>query len=204
MANDVMAPLLLVPEFTTLYAIDLFDYCCSSDKTFTSQKSDIKNILINGNDDGSYPRSINEQYSDTRCTHYLESPSIIISESDDGTAWRLCFNYNKKIRNIVLYHHRNFLIFWPEEIKDISHVMMMGSFAWVGFIKKDCTILLQMLKERTIKPFCLYALHFLHSHFPVQLTILDGHDRDGTKIAMIKIDTMDNFENQIYGDPDDI
>ena len=50
MAHDIMSPLLLVPNVKTIYSIDSFDPCFSSDKTWEGQKQDIKQVLTQGND----------------------------------------------------------------------------------------------------------------------------------------------------------
>ena len=38
MADDIMSPLLLLPDISTIYVIDMFDRYYSSDGTFNSQK----------------------------------------------------------------------------------------------------------------------------------------------------------------------
>ena len=197
MAYDIMSPLLLVPDFDILYVIDMFDRCYASDtKTFKRQKQDIKDILINGNDDNSHSKKIHENYSHIRMVHYLETPSTIIDESDDGYTWRLKFNYNDKVRELIFFHHRNFLIEWPSEIQNISHIMCMGAYAWDNFPEQGA--ILEMFKNRTTKPFWFYALHFMHEHFPEFIHIYNGKEREGKKIAKVKIDSMDNFKELVY------
>ena len=44
MVYDIMAPLLLVPNLTTLFVIDIFDHHFSKDGTWSGQKEDIKEI----------------------------------------------------------------------------------------------------------------------------------------------------------------
>lgn len=200
MANDIMSPLLLVPDFDILYVIDKFDFHFSSDrKTFKRQKQDIKDVLIEGSDKTSFWKIFHEEDSHIRCTHYLETPSTIIDESDDGTVWRLKFNYNDKIRELVFYHHRDFLIEWPIEIQNISHIMCMGALSWTTFVEKDCTILLKILEERTLKPFYFYALHFMHKHFPKWFIVMNGNERNGIKVARTQIKNMSKWEKKIYG-----
>lgn len=185
MADDIMTPLLLVPNVTTIYVIDLFDSFFSSKFTFESQKDDIRKVLANGSDEH---------------TNRLKCPSTFISDVDDGTTWRFQFQYGEQLINLVLYHHRNFLIEWPSEIQNISHVMMMGSFSCNSFKENDCTTLLQMLETRTTKPFKLYALWFNHKHFPHNTRVKWNRMEIEDRIAMIDIERTDhnNWIHQIY------
>lgn len=186
MADDIMSPLLLVPNLTILYVIDKFDSYFSPDSTFDSQKNDIINALSNGSDLDKRSRKI---YNDDS-VHFLEGKSKIISNIDDGKVWRLQFEYMDKIRNLIYYHHRDFLEEWPNEIMNITHVMTMGSFGWYCFKMQDydCQILKSMLHSRTSKSFNFYALWFTHDHFSYKITIKCGKERDGTEIGMITID----------------
>ena len=58
MAGDIMAPLLLNPNVKTIYVISKFMSHFSSKGTWTSQKDDIRQILVNGNDNNTYSRDI--------------------------------------------------------------------------------------------------------------------------------------------------
>lgn len=187
MADDIMPPLLLVPDLTTLYVIDKFDKRFSPDSTFYSQKNDIFNTLSNGSDLDKRSRKIYNDNDDS--LHFLEGKSKIISNVDDGNVWRLQFEYMNKIRNLIYYHHRDFLEEWPSEIIDIKHVMTMGSFGWYCFKMReyDCKVLKSMLHSRTSKSFNFYALWFTHAHFQYKITINCGKERNGTEIGMITI-----------------
>ena len=201
MADDIMAPLLLVPKFETLYVIDLFDSCFSSDKTWESQKDNIREILFSGNDACSYKR---KDYSDPHFfsknldeIHYLNGPSNIISDYDDGIVWKLSFIYDHKKRDLIYYHHRNFLVEWPNEIVDVGHVMVIGSFSWDQFEKEyiyndDPSVLIKMLEFRTNTPFLFYASHFNHKHFTETVTIKHGSDQHGSKISILQIQDTKN------------
>jgi len=201
MAYDIMAPLLLVPNLTTLYVIDKFDTFFSPDGTFEGQKRDIVNILINGSDIDSHSRKIFMEESND--IHYLENKAKIISEKDDGKVWRLKFEYMDQVRNLVFYHHRDFLEEWPVEIVNVRHVMVMGSFGWYCFRMGDydCSKALKsMLKERTTESFRFYALWFTHKHFPYKTVVKCGKERQGTEIGIVEVTEKENpkWIRQIY------
>ena len=205
MADDIMSPLLIVPDLTTLFVIDLFDKCFSKDKTWKSQKEDIKEILTNGSDINSHGRQVTIKCNDDDTIHYLKDKAKILKDNDNGSVWKLKFKYDNIVRNLIFYHHRNFLIKWPEDIINIKHVIMIGAFCWEGFIENDCTVLLSMLKTRTIIPYYIYALTFNHKHFPEHL-ILDhlGVYKEEYEASRMQISDMsyENWIEQIYR-PDD-
>ena len=159
------------------------------------KKNNIKQILSSGTNKGIKLLSYHVENPD-----YLKHKSIILSDIDDGTVWRLKFKYGPRIIELVSYHHRNFLLKWPIEITKIKHVMMMGSLSWDSFEEDDCTILLQMLETRTIKPFKLYALWVFHKHFPYSWRVLYGLTKDEDAVAMIDIVNTDynGWIEQIY------
>ena len=77
--------------------------------------------------------------------------------------------------------------------------MCIGAYAWNKFPEEG--IILEMFRNRTIKPFHFYASHFMHQHFPEFILIRTGKEREGSKIAKVKIDNMDNFKELVY-EPD--
>lgn len=127
MANDIMSPLLLVPDFDIVYVICKLDRAFAKDKTWEGQKEDIKQILESGNNECSFSRGVYLKYDEDTPVYYLEGASKIIKESDDGYCWRLDFIYDRKPRELVYYHHREFIAEWPKEIYQIDHVMSMGA-----------------------------------------------------------------------------
>jgi hypothetical protein len=201
MADDIMAPLLLVPELTTLFVIDKFDHHFSKDKTWKGQKEDIKEILINGSDMNSHTRQVNIKCYDYDTIHYLDGKSTIVEDIDNGSVWKLKFKYKNFERRLIYYHHRDFLIKWPKDIIDIKHIMMMGAFSWDSFDTKNSKILISMLETRAIPPYYLYALSFNHTHFPEHM-YLDyyGKYKEERMVAKIKIEDMSykNWIEQIY------
>ena len=201
MANDIMSPLLLAPNLLKLYVISKFDNAFCSGGTWESQMQDIRNYLTNGNDKGSYSydlfikayvvlfpkKKLCKDY------HYLEGPSTIISEEYDDTVWRLKFLYNDQERELIYYHHRDFLTTWPEDITNISHIMGQGSVDTDVINKKEGLTFRKMFEERTTEVFYYYALYFSHKHFD-KLIIKGGQQRDGTEIGKCKVDKKIGIE----------
>src|SRR5437762_9108983 len=103
MAGDIMLPLLVVENLTTLFVIDKFDPCYSKDKTWKGLKEDIKDVLSNGSDENSRSRKIHVEDHWNKSIHYLETKSIITLDVDDGSVWRLKFIYNRKERELIYY-----------------------------------------------------------------------------------------------------
>ena len=81
MAGDIMSPLLLVPDFDTLFVIDLFDPCFSSEGSWKSQKDDIRRILLDGSDENSWSRALYNR-QEKPSIHYLAGKSEIIDENE--------------------------------------------------------------------------------------------------------------------------
>src|SRR4051812_46026329 len=111
MAEDIMSPLLLVPDLEVIFVIDLFDEAYSSDKTFEGQKNDLKRTLLDGNDESShvriaYNRRAKWNHPLFRNVHVLPSTGEILSESDDGNVWRLTFRYCNRDIKLIFFHHR--------------------------------------------------------------------------------------------------
>ena len=212
MAEDIMAPLLINPDVSTIFVIDEFDFAYSSNGTWEAQKDGVRRFLLNGSDEDSHSRLtftkdpndlpihlkwIGPRDFDDKSIHYLKSKSVITGDDDDGKVWRLSFEYDGRPVQLVYYHHRNFLKEWPSEIKDIGQVLVMGAFYWGGFVKPDdpkygSETIICMLETRTMKPFKFYALAFNHKHFPEKIVIKCGLERKGTEIAMITIDSTDD------------
>lgn len=165
MALDIMGPLLLVPNLTKLYAIDLFDEAYSPDGTFRGQQQEIRNYLLRGNDEGSFSRGIYDEVGEGP-THFLKGPSTITSDTDDGVAWRLDFLYDNIPRQLIFFYERNFQLEWPQEIKGISDVMMMGSGGTSLLHEPESALLVEMFATRTTSPFAFYPLWWDHKHFP--------------------------------------
>jgi hypothetical protein len=191
MADDIMAPLLLVPDVDTLFVIDIFDAAFSRDETLQGQRADIKQVLTQGSDDGTYARRVFTSKELAHVVHTLPGRAEIVAESDDpATAtWRLSFFYQGKQRELVVFNKRNFVRQpWPEAVCDIGVVLTMGAFAWRDTRHGDLSVFVRMMATRTRPVFDYYALHFLHEYLPNQCLLKCGKERLGTKIAFATVD----------------
>lgn len=106
----------------------------------------------------------------------LEGPTVIVSEEDDkkNQVWRVKFIYLGKERELVYYYYRNFLQPWPEEIKNISHVISVGTYGYNNIISKERynnwvykespmpDVLHEMLETRTT-PNAIYYEHAINT-----------------------------------------
>ena len=212
MGSNIMYPLLIMPDLDNIYVIDEGDICFQRDRTFEGLKEDVCEILTRGDDKNSHSRGIYmnclEKGNDTwyeydhledelkECPqenhiHYLEGPSKILKNEDDGNIWRLDFIYDGKERHLVHYHGRNFLEEWPEEIQMVSHVICIGSFGWKYLSKSISDIVSQeeqetivrMLDDRTTSSFIFTALAFNHLFFPEHYILKHGNHRNGDRLA---------------------
>lgn len=170
MADDIMAPLLLVPDIVTLYVIDKFDFCFSPDGTWNGQKEDIVNTLKSGD--------------------HLKTQSKILSNKDNGKIWKLKFMYDNREINLIFYHHRDFIIEeWPDVVKDVSHVISIGSYLWLSETVDDDVI--SMLNKRTTKHFWIYADGYNHLHFQEFVRLKDDRDYTDRKIAKAQFNNIE-------------
>ena len=100
---------------------------------------------------------------------------------------------NDQERELIYYHHRDFLATWPEEITNISHIMGQGSVDTDVINKIKGLTFRKMFEERTTEVFYYYALYFSHKHFD-KLIIKCGKERDGTEIGKCKVDKKIGIE----------
>lgn len=161
MADDILSPLLLVPDFTHLYVIDSFDSAFAENCTWEGQMQDIKNILLAGNDEKSHHRWVHLHYKKEWPVTSLDGPCKIISESLTDKCWTLSFVYNGVQRELIYFFRRNFYNIWPEEINNINHFMSMGAVCIRDKADQlvEEPILFKILKERTVSN-CLYYDHY--------------------------------------------
>jgi len=220
MKNDIMTPLLMVPDFTTLYAIDTSNRCGCSDlivweEQWEYHKRDIKQILTDGSDEFSmlrrrwikYTEKCLENYNklveendpdkddvwfldnlknvDLEEIHYLKSKATILHEFESDIVWILKFMYDGKERELVYYHHANYLNYWPTRIENVSHLFVINALRISQIDNPHFKTLRKMIKERTIAPLTVYAdgKHPDHHDFGEILTVKNGWWRNGTKIA---------------------
>ena len=155
MADDIVTPMLLVPDLTNLFAICLFDEAFARGYSWEGQKNDIKQTLTAGSDEKSWHREIYLKYRKSVPINYLIDSSVITKDSDNDNCWELEFIYNKLKRKLIYFHHTNFLEPWDNSIQNISHILSVGA----PFPMAHPT-LNEMLKTRTIQD-CNYYDQFL-------------------------------------------
>lgn len=196
MADDIMHPLLLVPDVKKIYSISLFDKAYSSSGTWESQKQDIINVLMFGRKKCYHDKSI---HGDTFAYHYLKGKSRILKDRDDkeNKRWLLVFKYDGVVRELIYYYDRNFLVEWPEEIRNISNISAVGSMSVDGICDSKRKIFRKMLKERCFSGFMMCFLKFSSHDFKdyyEKITMKDGKEREGEKLACFAINE-DNFSS---------
>jgi hypothetical protein len=128
--------------------------------------------------------------------HYLKSPSEIVSEEDKGNVWRLEFIYDGKSRQLIHYRDINYFDQeWPKEIKELSHIIGIGSTDFECLYKnsEDCNdsfhtgeshnLFKKMVKERTKDVFTLSGGNNCHYYFPIQRYLKHGIYRNSGWIS---------------------
>jgi len=147
MADDIISPLLLCPDFDTLFVIDIFNGY-SEDGTFENQKKLIIDTLING-----YTKMIPCE-CDPKILYYskyIGGMATVISNTDtniidtentddgenlvEGGVWTLKFEWNGKIRTMIRYEMNMNKSIWPTEIVNISHIITIGCIDWNSVVK---------------------------------------------------------------------
>lgn len=215
MGTDIIAPLLLVPNFTTIYTMNIVDP--GFGKSIENIRNIIKNILIIGNDSPLILNSPHLYTSDVffsdiylpnaKKVHEIDGQAIILEDSFDDSClrWSLIFKYCGHLRKLIYYFNYDFTTVWPKEITNISHVIMIGSFYWGGLNDSDPDynrtqklIIRKMLRINTVKPW-FYALTFNHRKFPKRFILYNGYQRCGTKVSKIHFNKlMGKWYNQDY------
>ncbi len=145
MADDILTPLILVPNLSKLFAIDLFDKAYAKNNTWNGQKDDILQCLIKGNNKNSHHREIYLHYNKNTKIYDINEPCLIINEKDNDKCWIVDFTYKGIQRQLVYFHHTNFIANWDKQINGISHLMCMGA----EFPMRE-TLLNKMIRERCI------------------------------------------------------
>lgn len=151
MADDIITPLILCPNFKKLFVIDLFDRAFSKGGTFEDQKEDIIQTLENGNDLKSHHREVCLKYFPNYPINHLKGSCSIKSNEDDGEVWRLHFDYLGVPRELIFFHHSDFTDEWDNEIQNIEHLFSVGAV----FPFSNST-LIEMIKTRTSTDFKYY------------------------------------------------
>jgi hypothetical protein len=117
MGHDIVAPLLFVPSFACLYAID-------HEKP---DKKDIRQILEKGTNSDSWLFNAYRDY-DPMITPLVFPKSKILDEEDDGSCWRLGFQFDGHYRQFAYFYSRDFIKKpWPREIRELTDLMSFGA-----------------------------------------------------------------------------
>ena len=169
MGDDILTPLILEPDLDNLYVIDLFDDAFSPDLTWEGQKMDIIECLLNGSNEFSHTRDVyfylleydfwmeeNPDYKNQDPLTYLEHPCDINDDTQNSKFWKLTFTYRNKRRNLIHFYNTNFNKKWADEVKNISHLISLGT----PFNLED-SFLKTMIKERCL-PDCKYSDNGFH------------------------------------------
>ncbi len=214
MATDIMGPILLVPEFDTIYVLNVLDRAFGG--SWEDHKTRIRTILKDGSDENVekhdfwYEHNHKTGYP-SKEIHTLLGPSIITYDIDNqgydiNAKWQLEFIYNGKKRKLIYYYDFNFLYnLWADEITNINHILWNGTYCWYRIMEEDddgAILLRIMMMERLAPEAYLYALSFNHKAFPEHILIYDGKERDGSLIAKMKLDFSDpKWWKKEYGTP---
>lgn len=150
MAEDILTPIQLVDDFSTIYVICMFDSAFTRGETFENQQADIRQSLELGNDEFSHHREVYLKYDDVVQISRIDEPCSITKETNDPYCWSVDFSYKGIDRYLVYFHHMDFRTVWPYVISDISHLMAIGTP-----FPADSEILQQMVAERCNGD-CLY------------------------------------------------
>ena len=107
MADDIITPMLLVPDFTTIYVICLLDSAFAKNGTWEGQKNDIKEILLSGSNRNSNHFEVYVKYNRNYKATELEGKSEITQDIDEKSK-QLEFTYQGKPRKLIYFHHTDF------------------------------------------------------------------------------------------------
>ena len=149
MAEDILTPLMIVPDVDLIIAISKFDSAYSPDGTWRGQQEEILKMLKCGNDAESYHTYIANK-PPLGIPRNIKLPYVIdnITETDypNEGYWEVNFLYNNKLRILRYYHHTNYYNEWNSTIRNINHLMFMGA----SFDYSNDT-LVRMIEERISK-----------------------------------------------------
>ena len=178
MADDIWSVLQIDENFDTLYVIDEFDDAYGG--TVENQRGIIKRIIRDGD---------NSVYDDAEYLIKLRYKGYIQSETLEENVWRLNFQFGQRNIKLIIYYQNFITQEWPKEVKNLSHVLMMGS-GTIEYLRKY-PMFLKMITERTEKIFLLSALSFNHRDFPIHTKIRTrdfDEDNEFDEIATILIE----------------
>lgn len=130
MADDILSPMILVPDFDCIFVMNILDRAYSPDGTWKGMKKDIISTLKNAHTEKSHHSKLVNGTSDSFRNLYANGSSEIIEEIDNGDVWIVNFKYSGKPRQLIYYYDYDFNMNWPENIRNIKHVMTFGAFSF--------------------------------------------------------------------------
>src|SRR4029078_5730584 len=100
--------------------------------------------------------------------------SSILEETNDNDQkrWYLKFHYDGLDRELIYFHHRNFLEVWPEEIREVESLICTGAFSISTLYGQESAIMRKMLIKRCTPIFAFYGEKWNFKHHC-------GHPYDG-------------------------
>lgn len=136
MADDIISPLLLCPDFDNLFVIDMFDGSCSPDGTFDGQKKSIIDTLTSGYTKEKKSKWFPPTHNPITYSAYTNLGKCIINDDvTEGDKWTLKFKAKDKIRTMIRYEMLAQKGPWPEEIKNLSQIIVIGALEFNDIVR---------------------------------------------------------------------
>jgi hypothetical protein len=189
MATDIISPFHLIPDFETLYVINMIDFTYG---TKEEHKEEILSILEHGND--AHAEHI-ITYRESGVAHHpelkgiirsIDSPATDIHVLEEDEPWHITFTQNGIKRHLYYYFDLDFNHTWPSIITDIGHVIWIGANDWE--LQRKEPEMIRMMETRTRAPY-IYALEFSHKKFPTKVWVPIGYEGDprGELVGILQI-----------------
>lgn len=222
MAIDIVGPMQLVPDFDTIYTINIVDKCAGFGGSIKNIIKMIKLILKTGKNIYTLPECTEFNLTPSTDPNIIEnivSPSIILNEvfydSNSGEMidyktvcelsdinskikWHLTFHYNGKERNLIYYFNESFDNEWNREITNIGHFLFQGSYDF-RLLNKNYDgnrddVIIDMIETRSSLPATIYALEYFNPLMPFKKTIKECSWNASDCISNIAYITYDKFD----------
>jgi hypothetical protein len=222
MATDIMLPMLAEPDFDNLFVINRIDdvygtweYQMKHILTILIDGSDenvMKKHYLENNDMESKaihkltgPCKILSNNSDEiESIEYLSHPDnpwkiFTLSYKEKGKeilrgCWRVSFEYENKVRNLIYYTH-SFYMIWEPEVKDIQSIFWNGTYIWDYLYIERPKRLISQIQTRSKLPLSIYGDQHSHKLFPIQLHYYHGDTRDGRLVSKLILDDFDSYKD---------
>lgn len=121
---------------------------------------------------------------------------VFKNKEENKVSWRVSFEYENKVRNLIYYSH-SFLEEWNPEIKGIKSIFWNGAYSWDYLNLSKSKTLINMIETRSELPLTFYGDHYTHKLFPIHLHYYCGKSRDGNKVCKM---VLQNFDDVKYYD----